>query len=443
MTTPVDLLAQSLDALRNANRIDGTRASYRKDNPTEYAEVSAYLDGGARPTGTLTLMGQGLVLEEDARRELTVTTPPPPPVSAYDLPAKFQVFGLSTEDAKTLDFAVTSFVTDVDAHVARQSSPGLVIVSHPSLDPFKPDYCFKRGHAWTYGAGLAGGASGVECRDAGKSLPPWPGVNDTLAPSPQGQIRGWQDSDWGCTQGDNNRGYALFNDPTADFMAKLLFYAWKVGKFSERGYNGLWSDNLVPGNLLHAGWFYGTCADATRRDAWDRNLLKILRHIRSNAGVPIRLGGNMIYAAADVALRAETNIALRELIYDYTIPTNFVMGRSTDVLWNDILTAQAWLDTPSVDGQPKLLAANARVQRGDLAMQRAVCAVACIYGASFNCYDPGHGDTFWPDVTFKDGKRGYLGKPIAAPQRSGDILSRRMERGTVTYDHVTRAVSFI
>ncbi len=81
--TPAELLAQSLAALRNANRIDGTKASYRKDNPAEYAAVMAYLDGGPRPGGNLTLMGQGLVLEEEARRALVPPPPPPPPPAEW------------------------------------------------------------------------------------------------------------------------------------------------------------------------------------------------------------------------------------------------------------------------------------------------------------------------------------------------------------------------
>jgi hypothetical protein len=74
-------LELALAALRQANRIDGTRASYRKDSPSEYLAVLAYLDGGARPTGNLTLMGQGLVLVEDERRGPSLPPPPPPPGS--------------------------------------------------------------------------------------------------------------------------------------------------------------------------------------------------------------------------------------------------------------------------------------------------------------------------------------------------------------------------
>jgi len=74
MPTPVELLAQSLAKFRTATRVKSTSAGYRKDNPTEYNKVIAYLDGGARPTGVTTDMGMALLLEEDARRALV--TPP-------------------------------------------------------------------------------------------------------------------------------------------------------------------------------------------------------------------------------------------------------------------------------------------------------------------------------------------------------------------------------
>lgn len=76
--TDAEVLAASLAAARVAKRISGTSASYRKDNPLEYQKVIVYLDGGARPTGALTKMGEHLVLEEDVRRSLVVVTPPPP-----------------------------------------------------------------------------------------------------------------------------------------------------------------------------------------------------------------------------------------------------------------------------------------------------------------------------------------------------------------------------
>ena len=70
MPTPAELLAQSIAKGLTANRIDGTKNSYRKDNPTEYAAVVAYLTGGPRPGTVVSDMGLHLVLEEDARRAL-------------------------------------------------------------------------------------------------------------------------------------------------------------------------------------------------------------------------------------------------------------------------------------------------------------------------------------------------------------------------------------
>ena len=70
MPTPAELLAQSLAKLQTANRIDGNKNSYRRDNPTEYGLVVAYLKGGPRPSGVASDMGIGLMLEEDARRAL-------------------------------------------------------------------------------------------------------------------------------------------------------------------------------------------------------------------------------------------------------------------------------------------------------------------------------------------------------------------------------------
>ena len=69
--TPAELLAQSLAKFQTANRIDGHRNSYRRDNPTEYDKVMAYLAGGPRPAGVVSDMGMGFLYEEDARRALT------------------------------------------------------------------------------------------------------------------------------------------------------------------------------------------------------------------------------------------------------------------------------------------------------------------------------------------------------------------------------------
>jgi len=88
MPTALELLDQGLAKLRSANRIDGSRSSYRKDSPNEYAAVMSYLAGGSRPANVVTDMGVGLTLAEDARRKLVVVPEPEPepepsPVGAH------------------------------------------------------------------------------------------------------------------------------------------------------------------------------------------------------------------------------------------------------------------------------------------------------------------------------------------------------------------------
>jgi len=106
---PADLLAQSLAKLRTANRIDGSKNSYRKDSPAEYAKVIAYLDGGSRPTGVISDMGVGLMLEEDARRALEATPEPEPepepepPVPPADYPASYFTGPLGLENVLPVD----------------------------------------------------------------------------------------------------------------------------------------------------------------------------------------------------------------------------------------------------------------------------------------------------------------------------------------------------
>ena len=106
------VLAASLAAGRAATRVSGTKNSYRKDNPGEYAKVMAYLDGGARPTGELTKMGLHLVLEEDVRITLTqtilpVSTPPAIAGQGYALVWHDEFDSLSYNNSGSIDDAYT------------------------------------------------------------------------------------------------------------------------------------------------------------------------------------------------------------------------------------------------------------------------------------------------------------------------------------------------
>lgn len=80
---PLDKITQSI-AEHRLNEWYYER--WQRDNKVEAPKVITYLDGGARPTDAevLTHYGKGLLLAEDARRELTDV---PEPVPSFDIPA--------------------------------------------------------------------------------------------------------------------------------------------------------------------------------------------------------------------------------------------------------------------------------------------------------------------------------------------------------------------
>lgn len=433
------------------------KVEFRIDNVLKWTEnISPYHfngDGGKLDTKTLTdgmhsfearaYKKDGLIAE--AYVSVTVKNtyvPPPPSKEGFNLPAKFHIWG-GNERTKALecDFVCASFASYVDPRVAKQTNPGLVIMAHPNLSPYLGDYCYERGFAWTYGAGLAGGASGVECRDAGKSVPPWPGVSDALAPNPLGAIRGFTNDDWGLMQSDGNRGFAWYKRGTADWFKQVLFYCWKVMKMQERDWDGLWSDNLFPGNLLAASWAYDEAGRTVSAADWDANLVEAARYIREKAGIQVALGGNVVSRSNNAALCAAMNAALIENAWDASGGYGFLQ-QGPDVSWSQVQEAMFWTNTPTVDGSPRYLALNALVPQADTQTQRFVLGFACIVGASMNCYDGSHEHTYWPPEITKNGQRGYLGKPITQPARSGGVFSREYEHGRVTIDFANKSATF-
>lgn len=396
--------------------------AFQRDNPVLAPKVLAYLDGGERPTDAdlgSNHYALGLVLAEDARRELVVPEPEPPSMRLLPLPDRFHVWG-GNEQQKMAEcgLVVCAFSSNADPRVARQQNPRLVALSNLSLDPFNADWRQRKGFSWTYGGGIQG----------------WPGVNDSLTPNPQGTIRGWQSSDAGCKQADGLQGFALHRSETADFLARAAFYAWKLGKFAERGYDGVWSDNLFPGDVLSAGWCYGSCGAGIDRAAWDAGLVTITRRLRSLGG-PMLLGGNVVYRASDPTLRSETSVTLRENL-------DVVIAQGIDSVWADVQQMHAWASVPSVDGLSKLIALNDRVPQADAARQRFGLAVALVYGGLYAAYDGNHANTYWPAEIAEGGKVGYLGHPTGPPQRLGNVLSRAYGDRVVRADFSSKTASF-
>jgi hypothetical protein len=152
MTTPAELLGQSLAKFRTAKRISGNNNSYRKDNPGEYAKVIAYLDGGARPTGVVTDMGLGLLLAEDARRALLVDPEPEPenpviPSGTNDAAIRSAITKAQTEGRPlyfpAATYTYTSLLNITGIEVYGDGPTSILVASNPNASAIIMTGAFK------------------------------------------------------------------------------------------------------------------------------------------------------------------------------------------------------------------------------------------------------------------------------------------------------------
>lgn len=390
-------------------------ARWVRDNPGEWQRWRSYAESilageTPDPPAMRTRYGRLLVAAGElalaARRGEVARKPLRHPASCH-------IWG-GNEQAKAAhcDVVIASTSAQLDPRLARAANPGLIALTQLALDPFHPDWRQRKGFAWTYGGGLSS----------------WRGGRDDLDPHPQGEIRAFAPTDNGCRQADGLQGFALHRTETSELIARLALYAAKLGRLAERGYDGIWSDNLFPGNLLRAGWAYGSCGATIDPAAWDRGIVSICRYLAERLG-PIYLGGNVVYRATDPELRASTSIALREGL-------EIVMRQGPDAVWADIGAAYAWAQAGSESGLPKILLANHLVAKDDTAGQRVGLALALVYGAAYCAYSGSHTETYWPAEIEP---RGRLGLPVEPPRREGTaVFARRYERGEVRVDLASR-----
>jgi hypothetical protein len=356
---------------------------------------------------------------------INVSTVPPQPnpdptPSGFDFPATFGVFASSDWHLTNGDFIITYNSLRYTPANYRTNNPSLICAAQCPVSPDPiPNVSPSGAYAWTYGSALQAG---------------FHGVNDTLAPSPQGNIRGYDKAvDDGCIQQmDGYQGIALYNPATSDFMRQVIFWSYKFGEYAKRGYDGIWSDNLFSGNMITAGWFYASCG-VGKESAWDQGLLNIAGYLRSKIG-KVMLGGNGIWRATGDNIRAAFGLTMYEDADREAASIDTFWGK----IQNEILPYQ---QVKVIDGAPKYMGMSWRVT--GLANQQEILfgwACATISGCAYNAYDPakGHTSATWPSSP----ARHYLGKPVAPPVRSGNVISRQFEHGKVTADFSTRKGTF-
>lgn len=339
--------------------------------------------------------------------------PPPPPtggVPPLEYPAAFHIFGGNSQAAfGVCDVVVSSSFGEGNPSVEKNGgNPTLIAVAHGAWDPYNPDFTLRKGHAFTYGSGLSA----------------WPGGTDNLSPSPLGTVRAFNPAtDNGCVQSDGLQGFHLDVVDTADMIKRLLWYEWKLRNLSD-AWDGLWSDNLVPGNLIKAGWFYGSSCPIVNAE-WDVGFQSICNGLRA-LGVPL-VGGNVAYRANTTAVRASANIALDEVLESGITSASAFASRLADV--------EAWLGAAPA---PRIMNMMHLVPQSDTAGMRKGLALACIAKASYMPYQT-HASLYQPvEMT----PRRRFGSAIGNHTRVGNTFSQQFANGVVSYNFDTGVASF-
>lgn len=404
-------LDSAIQHLLAAKRISAPSQSYAKDNPVEWGKVKGYLEGGERPTGVVTEMGLGLIGVEDERRavEPPPTDPEPVPVGVVEFPRSAHIWGGNSVQAMaTHDIVIASDMSQGVPKNARVNNPSLRAFAHMGFDPWNTDYTKRRSFGLTYGGGLMS----------------WQGGNDSLQPHPQGAIRAYNaGTDTGCpAQGATH--FRLDRPTTAELVLKASFYGWKIGKGFENGWDGVWSDNLFPGNLLAAGWAFGTCASQISKSAWDAGLLSIFDGLH-NFGVPF-VGGNTVYRSDNPAVRAATGMAMNE-----TLEAQIAQGPAAYATM--LAEAMAWHKAAS---GPRYFICMHICPQSNAGLLKFGLALATIAGGAYLPYQS-HSDLYLPAEMKRNGQRHYLGKPTGDPVRSGNVWTREFVHTDGTEKRVT------
>jgi Hypothetical glycosyl hydrolase family 15 len=346
--------------------------------------------------------------------QIGAVTPPLPPPTGLRFPAAAHIWGGNSSDAYPIcDLVVTGdMITGDTLAAAKQTNPGLIALTDGNLDPENPDWTQRKSFQFTYGGGLIG----------------WPGVNDTLLPSPQGVIRSWQASDRGKMLGGAPVAYDLSQPSTADLVLKALWWSWKNGVLKKnRPFDGMWSDNLFTGNTILADYACNNCGVSGA--AWDTGF----RHVCEGLcafGVPV-VGGNMSYRSTDPTVLAATNTSLFE-----NLETTVAQGSGAFAY--RLTEVQAW----QAAGPNQLFWLMHLVQQADTVGMRFGLACACVLGGAYMPYNGDHASLYFPVEMTKGGQRHYLGQPTGAAKRSGNTWSRAFEHGTVSANFDTKQGAF-
>ena len=356
------------------------------------------------------------------------TDPPPAVTGKHDFPRTFMIN--SWKDVSELwkyDFVVSFNWMNVAGYHAK--NPNGVAVTYVRLDtpavvPANPS---PAGNMWeTYWHETSINLTYQEtvnpwiADQRSYSAQGWKGGTDTLVDGQAamvGSIRAFQASDssgaqTGCALNSVCEGWNVTSSSTADWLKRILVYAAKVDGLYSRGWDGVWSDNVVCANSSGAFCNNLVAIETFLRDslpgknvggngAWE---------IRNKPGFPANCCGGWLGSDVD-GFKKMANMNLVEGLGYY--------GSDEDLFisWN-----REVVNYPDPYGRPRYNALWEYAGGNSPARVRYGLTLAMMADSYYMAVDGQWYDEFWGGAL---GRRGYLGQPTGAPVKLANGVWRR------------------
>ena len=121
---------------------------------------------------------------------------------------------------------------------------------------------------------------------------------------------------------------------------------------------------------------------------------------------------------------ASTDAAMDEVL-------NLTIAQGPSAFAATLGQVQAWQAADNGSGNPRILVVMDKVPRSDTQRLRLGLALTTVLGGAYIPYQK-HSDLYFPAEMYRNGRRGYLGRPVADAAAVGaSAWQRRFEHGFV------------
>jgi hypothetical protein len=235
----------------------------------------------------------------------------------------------------------------------------------------------------------------------------------------------------GCASGTVCHAWNLARPQSAQLLAQLTVYAAKIDHLYGKGWDGIWSDNVI-GPTIGASWYIPN-HDADRngvvdplasfRQQWCNGLALALKYLRDSLpGKYVGGNGAGAYwnsAASGYGWKGDDPDAW----WKYA-NTSLVEGMNQFQGHTDAFVSwlNQWVRRRDPYGQPRLSAFFDAGGSSGLARMRWGLTLSLMASTYYAAPDEGWYDEYWGGAL---NKRGYLGQPTSPPVKLGNGIWRR------------------